>query len=563
MPRQDPRLQRGFGFFRLHLLRDSHQRWPRLKTTDVPMGTNSSNSVGIEINSLSEYGASFGLPLLEIGASEWGALEPVNGLTPAFLKLNSLLPLSGDATGYRVAAGMPLKTAAIDALEQFLGVPVAVELAPTSWIAEQLDRLYSASKAIGDPFAEADQADDVQDDDLETLKALAGDAPVVRLVQTILLRAIEGRASDIHFEVSQQRFRVRFRIDGVLFDIDTPPKKLYLPTLSHLKLRAKMNIAERRLPQDGRMKMEVAGRQVDMRVSTIPTVHGESMVIRLLDQGPGMLGLDALGFDPRLLKDFEAAILQPHGMILVTGPTGSGKTSTLYAALGRVNKTENKIITVEDPVEYQIDGINQIQVKPQIDLTFASALRSIVRQDPDIIMVGEIRDHETAEISIQSALTGHLVFSTLHTNDSFGAPHRLMEMGVESYLIASSVVLIIAQRLVRIICPHCKESIKPNEADLMFLSEEGVDPSTVDTLYHGVGCHHCGQSGYIGRTGIYELLPVTPAIKEAIIKKLSAEGVRRCAAQEGVQSMRADGIRKVLAGVTTLEELARVTRQDL
>ncbi len=527
------------------------------------MGTNSSNSVGIEVNSLSEYGASFGLPVLETDALDVVNLQAVNGLNAAFLLGNALLPLSGDDVSYRVAAGLPLKTAAIDALEQFLGVTVKVELASAVWIREQLNRLYAVGVAPVDPFADGASAEEAQDDDLETLKALAGDAPVVRLVQTVLLRAIEGRASDIHFEVSQNRFRVRFRIDGVLFDVDTPPKRLYLPTISHLKLRAKMNIAERRLPQDGRMKMDVAGRQVDMRVSTVPTVHGESMVIRLLDQGPGMMGLDSLGFDPQLLTVFEAAILQPHGMILVTGPTGSGKTSTLYAALGRVNNSENKIITVEDPVEYQIDGINQIQVKPQINLTFASALRSIVRQDPDIIMVGEIRDHETAEISIQSALTGHLVFSTLHTNDSFGAPHRLMEMGVESYLIASSVVLIIAQRLVRIICPHCKESIKPNEADLLFLSEEGVDPSEVKSLYHGVGCHHCGQSGYIGRTGIYELLPVTPAIKEAIIKKLSAEGVRRCAAQEGVQTMRADGIRKVLAGVTTLEELARVTRQDL
>lgn len=529
----------------------------------VHMGMSSTNSEDTEINSLREYADLFELPVLETTEVATESIQVVSGLVPAFLLANVLLPLSEEKESYSVAVGIPLALNAIDALEQFLGLPIAIKIAPKAWIVEQVKRIYFSGAALVDPFEDGTQSEDAQDDDLETLKALAGDAPVVRLVQTILLRAIESRASDIHFEISQQRFRVRFRIDGVLFDIDTPPKRLYLPTISHLKLRSKMNIAERRLPQDGRMKMDVAGRQVDMRVSTVPTVHGESMVIRLLDQGPGMMGLDSLGFDPRVLAVFEAAILQPHGMILVTGPTGSGKTSTLYAALGKVNKSENKIITVEDPVEYQIDGINQIQVKPQIDLTFASALRSIVRQDPDIIMVGEIRDHETAEISIQSALTGHLVFSTLHTNDAFGAPHRLMEMGVESYLIASSVVLIIAQRLVRIICPHCKEVIRPNEADLMFLSEEGVDPSEVEHLYHGAGCHHCGLSGYIGRTGIYELLPVTPAIKEAIIKKLPAEGVRRCAAQEGVQTMRADGIRKVLAGVTTLEELARVTRQDL
>ena len=529
----------------------------------VDVGISLPSSGESELGSLREYADLFELPILE--AKEFSAenIQAVSGLVPAFLLTNVLLPLSEDMENYSVAAGIPLELNAIDALEQFFGLPIAIKLAPKAWILEQLKRIYFSDAATSEPIEDGLQSEDTKDDDLETLKALAGDAPVVRLVQTIFMRAIESRASDIHLEVFQQRFRARFRIDGVLFDIESPPKRLYLPTISHLKLRAKMNIAERRLPQDGRMKMDVVGRQVDMRVSTVPTVHGESMVIRLLDQGPGMMGLDSLGFDPRLLAVFEAAIAQPHGMILVTGPTGSGKTSTLYAALGKVNKSENKIVTVEDPVEYQIDGINQIQVKPLIDLTFASALRSIVRQDPDIIMVGEIRDHETAEISIQSALTGHLVFSTLHTNDAFGAPHRLMEMGVESYLIASSVVLIIAQRLVRIICPHCKEKIRPNEADLIFLSEEGVESSEVEYLYHGLGCHHCGQSGYIGRTGIYELLPMTLAIKEAIIKKLPAEGVRRCAAQEGVQTMRADGIRKVLAGVTTLEELARVTRQDL
>lgn len=510
---------------------------------------------------LQEYARSLRLPVLEFAALDVSTIAAVEGVAPAFLENHALLPLVQQDEGYRVASGMPLQASAVDALAQFLGYPVVLELAPNEWVAEQLKRIYRPE--IGGVSLTDGEGDEVADDDLETLKALADDAPVVKLVQNVLTRAIERRASDVHFEVSQQRFRVRFRIDGVLADVETPPKRLYLPTISHLKLRSKMNIAERRLPQDGRMKMDLAGRQVDMRVSTVPTVHGESMVIRLLDQGPGLMGLESLGFDAEKRTVFENAILQPHGMILVTGPTGSGKTSTLYAALGRVNHTGNKIITVEDPVEYQIDGINQIQVKAQIDLNFASALRSIVRQDPDIIMVGEIRDKETAEISIQSALTGHLVFSTLHTNDSFGAPHRLMEMGMESYLIASSVVLIVAQRLVRIICPHCKETIAPNQADLAFLQEEGVDTASVTHLYHGVGCHHCGNSGYSGRTGIYELLPMTPAIKEAVIKKLSAEGVRHCALKEGVQTMRQDGIRKVLEGITTLEELARVTRQEL
>ncbi|NUN59553.1 MAG: type II/IV secretion system protein [Burkholderiaceae bacterium] len=529
--------------------------------SSLPFGTEVNDQ---EAELLAEFSHSLKAPVLNTVAKGLQDVTPVVGLSPSFLRANGLLPLLITDEHVQIATAVPVRLAALDALKQFFSVPLQLHLAPLQWISSGIDQVYRAEAMDVSAFDDSSHSgSDSQDDDLETLKALAEDAPVVRLVQTLLIRAVESRASDLHLEISQQKFRVRYRIDGVLFDAESPPRRMYLPSISHLKLRAKMNIAERRLPQDGRMKMDVAGRQVDMRVSTVPTVYGESMVIRLLDQGPGLMGLESLGLDEEHLAALETAILQPHGMILVTGPTGSGKTSTLYAALGKVNLPENKIITVEDPVEYQIDGINQIQVKPQIELTFASALRSIVRQDPDIIMVGEIRDRETAEISIQSALTGHLVFSTLHTNDSFGAPHRLMDMGVESYLIASSVVLIVAQRLVRVICPHCKESTRPTEADLLFMAEEGVQAHEVSQLFHGRGCHHCGQSGYIGRTGIYELLPMTTAIKESIIKKLSAEGVRRRAMEEGVRTMRADGIRKVLAGVTTLEELARVTRQEM
>jgi len=519
--------------------------------------------VNDETRLLQGFSAALGAPVVsESTDALWLLAHRQDGLSRAFLHNAGLLPVQEDAQTH-VLAAVPVDFAALDALQQFLGQKGLLKLAPKAWVLEHIDRVYGGEFAAQAGGGE-EGADGLPlaDDDLETLKALAEDAPVVRLVQTILTKAAESRASDIHLEVYQQRFRVRYRIDGVLCDMESPARRLYLPAISHLKLRAKMNIAERRLPQDGRLKMDLQGRHIDMRVSTVPTVYGESMVIRLLDQGPGLMGLESLGFGPDVLPAFEAAILQPHGMILVTGPTGSGKTSSLYAALSRVNKPENKIITVEDPVEYQIEGINQIQVKPQIDLTFASALRSIVRQDPDIIMVGEIRDRETAEISIQSALTGHLVFSTLHTNDSFGAAHRLMDMGVESYLIASSVVLIVAQRLVRVICPHCRTAAAPTEAELIFLAEEGVSADSVPQLFHGPGCAHCGHSGYIGRTGIYELLPMTTAIKEAIIKKLPAEGVRRVALTEGVRTMRADGIRKVLDGVTTLEELARVTRQE-
>jgi type II secretory ATPase GspE/PulE/Tfp pilus assembly ATPase PilB-like protein len=520
-------------------------------------------SIDAEADLLLEFAKSLNIPLLDTVAHTFVHAPRVDGMSLDFLRKCGVLPLEVREQSVYVATSVPVNFAAIDALRQFFSTPIVLCLAPNAWIQAGVEQVYNQGNAAFAHLEDLPSSTSATEDDLETLKALAEDAPVVRLVQSLLLKAVEGRASDMHLEVTQQKFRVRYRIDGVLFDEDPPPKRLYLPAISHLKLRAKMNIAERRLPQDGRMKMEVSGRQIDMRVSTVPTVYGESMVIRLLDQGPGMMSLEALGLTDGSLHALEASITQPHGMILVTGPTGSGKTSTLYAALGRVNLPGNKIITVEDPVEYQIDGINQIQVKPQIDLTFASALRSIVRQDPDVIMVGEIRDRETAEISIQSALTGHLVFSTLHTNDSFGAPHRLMDMGVESYLIASSVVLIVAQRLVRKICPHCKVSSPPTEADLLFLAEEGFEKSAISALFHGTGCHFCGQSGYIGRTGIYELLPMTTGIKEAIIKKLPAEGVRKRAIEEGVTTMRADGVRKVLAGVTTLEELARVTRQEL
>jgi general secretion pathway protein E len=405
-------------------------------------------------------------------------------------------------------------------------------------------------------------ANEFDDDDLTALKMLAEDAPVVRFVQAQLSKAIQVGASDLHFEVFRDVFRVRIRIDGLLVEQERAPKGLYLPTISHLKIRAHMNIAERRLPQDGRAKFEVDGRHIDLRVSTVPTVYGESMVIRVLDQGPGTLDLEGLGLDERGAELFKHAIAQPHGMILVTGPTGSGKTTTLYAVLKRLNLAQNKIITVEDPVEYQIEGVNQIHVKTSIGLTFPSALRSIVRQDPDVILIGEIRDTETAEIAIQSALTGHLVLSTLHTNDSFGAVHRLMDMGVEGYLIASSVVLIVAQRLVRLICESCKEEIAPASADLALIDQLSGGRHAPVHLWHGKGCAACGHSGFRGRAGVYEFLPVTNAVKEGILARESAEGIRRIAVAEGVQPMLINGLQMVIDGKTTLEELLRVTRLD-
>ena len=485
------------------------------------------------------------------------------GMSAEFLRNHCLLPLTVEKQRYTFAVALPPPLAALDALRQRLGVAIGICIARREDI---LLRLQTPSPANGptelieDATPSAWSIEEMTQD-LDVLKAQAQDAPVVKLAQELLFDSIEVRASDLHLEIFQNEFRVRVRIDGILLDRPSPARRLYLPLISHLKLRAQMNIAERRLPQDGRIKLVRDGREVDCRVSTIPTVHGESMAIRLLDQGHALIGLGDLGLSDPARALLESTITLPHGMILITGPTGSGKTTSLYAILGTLNNAQNKIITVEDPVEYQMSGINQIQVKPMIDLTFANALKAIVRQDPDILMVGEIRDRDTAEIAIQSALTGHLVLSTLHTNDAAGAPHRLLNMGVEPYLIASSVVLIVAQRLVRTLCSDCKTLHSITQADRLFLNQHGLFTDQRE-LAAAVGCPKCGGLGYLGRTGVFELLPVSEAIKEAILRKDPAGTMRRLAQAEGHGSLYADGLHKVLAGVTTLEELARVARID-
>jgi len=489
-------------------------------------------------------------------------IRPMEGLSADALKAYGYLPLGVEGTALRVAVAPPVNLNVLEALRQFSNLPLKLLLANRDDVLFHIERIYTEDAGLYSAYAEESGLTADAEEDMESIRTQAEDAPVVRLAQAIIAGAADARASDIHLEIYKEQFKVRYRIDGVLHDIESPPRSMFMPVISHIKLRAKMNIAERRLPQDGRIQMRLNNRDIDMRVSTLPTVHGESMVIRLLDQGSMRIGLDMLGMDPAMRASFERYITEPHGMILVTGPTGSGKTTTLYAALQMINTPEQKIITVEDPVEYQIEGINQLAVKPQIELTFASALRSIVRQDPDVIMIGEVRDRETAEIAIQSALTGHLVFSTLHTNDAFGAAHRLMDMGIESYLIASSVLMVLAQRLVRVICPHCKTEITPSELDRLFLESEGVSVGPELRIYKGAGCNHCTHTGYAGRVGIYELLTLNSAVKEAILKKLPAEQIRRVAMAEGGATMRHDGINKVLAGVTTIEELARVTRQD-
>jgi general secretion pathway protein E len=394
------------------------------------------------------------------------------------------------------------------------------------------------------------------------LKDLASEAPVIRLVNLIISHALERRASDIHIEPFENQLIVRYRIDGVLHETESPPRRLSAAVISRIKIMANLDIAERRLPQDGRIKLRIQGKEIDLRVSTVPTMHGESVVMRILDKGGVALDFKSLGFDDDNLKAFIDVLMQPHGIILVTGPTGSGKTTTLYTALDQLNNPDVKILTVEDPVEYQMPGINQIQVKPQINLTFANALRSIVRQDPDVIMIGEIRDLETAQIAVQSALTGHMVLSTVHTNDAASTVNRLLDMGVEDYLLTSTVNGILAQRLVRTLCIHCR---KPYHALPEVVEQMGLKRYTAEaqvTLYHPVGCEHCGSTGYRGRICILEMLPISDAIRSLIMRHATSGEIRAQGVKDGMQTMYENGLGKSVQGITTIEEVLRVTRED-
>jgi len=386
------------------------------------------------------------------------------------------------------------------------------------------------------------------------------DAPVVKLVNLMLSQAVKARASDIHIEHSQHALKIRYRVDGILYDMLSPPKHIQSALISRIKIMAKMNIAEKRLPQDGRIEIRIADKSIDIRVSTIPVAFGERVVLRLLDKTSILLNVSDLGMPADRLDQFNRLIRSPHGIILVTGPTGSGKTTTLYAALSTINTTDINIITIEDPIEYQLDGIGQIQVNPKIDLTFAKGLRSIVRQDPDVILVGEIRDLETAEIATQSALTGHLVFSTLHTNDSASATTRLIDMGIEPFLVTSSVTAILAQRLVRVVCKDCKEAYRPDTESLQSI---GITPEMAEdrVIYRGRGCPACLDTGYKGRTGIFELMILDEPVRNLILKTSDANAIKQKAVEQGMLTLRQDGAQKVLEGITTIEEVFRVTYQ--
>jgi type II secretion system protein E len=389
---------------------------------------------------------------------------------------------------------------------------------------------------------------------------LAKEALVIRLVDMLIRNAVRERATDIHIEPFERTLRIRYRIDGVLHEVPAPAKRFHAAIISRIKIMANLDITERRKPQDGRIRIRVLGREIDLRVSIIPTMFGESVVLRILDKSSALLTLEQLGMMPDDLSRFEKVIQAPYGILLATGPTGSGKTTTLYAAIQKLYTPELKFITIEDPVEYQIDGVNQIQVNPQVGVTFANALRSILRHDPDIIMVGEIRDRETAEIAIHAALTGHLVFSTLHTNDAPGAITRLLEMGMEPFLVASALQGVLAQRLVRKICPHCITEYEPGEALREMLVMEGFDEAKDCKFYYGVGCKECRYTGYFGRTGIFELLIMDETIRELVMCKAPANEIRQVAIERGMHTLRQDGLRKVILGITTLEEVERVTQ---
>ena len=498
-----------------------------------------------------------GVPLVQANAFP-EVMPEVEGLLPEFLQSNAIFPLRLEDHVLHMAMAVPQDAFVCKALRLATGCEVRPYLALETDI----------EKALAEPVEEAEEGDtdgflDGLDggDFVEHLKDLASEAPVIRLVNAIVGRVIDLRASDIHLEPFDDGLHVRYRVDGVIHTGEIVPPRLSAAVGSRVKLLAHLDIAERRLPQDGRIKTRVKGRELDLRVSTVPTVHGESVVMRVLDRASVRLNLDTMGFEKDTLERFNDLLARPHGILLVTGPTGSGKTTTLYAALAKIDSQANKIITVEDPVEYQLEGINQIQVHPQINLTFANALRSILRQDPDIIMIGEMRDGETAQIAVQSALTGHLVLSTLHTNTAAGAVIRMQDMGVESYLITSSVNGVLAQRLVRTLCNHCKESYVPTEEVRQSTGLARFSPQG-SPIFRAVGCGECRQSGYRGRTGIHELFVLDEPMRRSIIEGRDANALNALASQSGMLSLFEDGLRKVAAGVTTLDELARVTQDQ-
>ncbi|MBI2346016.1 MAG: type II secretion system ATPase GspE [Deltaproteobacteria bacterium] len=480
-----------------------------------------------------------------------------------FAKKNELLPLRREGHRIVVAIADPTNSAALDDLRLLYGCEVKPVIAGSYEIVNAINSVYNRATDTGDrAMTELGEVGEIAQDFDEPVDLLDADddAPIIRLVNSLMFRAVKQKASDIHVEPFEKELVVRFRIDGVLYDVLHPPKRAQNSIISRIKIMAGLNIAEKRLPQDGRIRIKIAGKDIDIRVSTVPTAFGESVVMRLLDKSSVVLDLEKLGLQGRNLDTIHRLVEQNHGIILVTGPTGSGKTTTLYAALSKINAPDIKILTIEDPIEYQLPGLNQVQVNPKIELTFASGLRAFLRQDPDVILVGEIRDRETAEIAIQAALTGHLVLSTLHTNDSVSSITRLVDMGVEPFLICSSMLGAMAQRLVRTVCHDCAKKYVPTPEEL---AQIGLTPDDLKgrPLYRPVGCPNCMETGYAGRSGVYELFLMTDAFRAAAMKGEDATTLRKVALTEGMTTLRHDAAQKVVQGITTIEEVLRATQE--
>jgi general secretion pathway protein E len=513
---------------------------------------------------LKALGAQVGLPFLP----DFGDIDREVALKVpiTYAKKAVVLPLRRENGAVIAATSEPLAMATVDDLRVLFGAEVSFGLAPAEKILDALNRLHSEGMNKAE-----DTVQEMEEEDLSFLAAeleeptdlleTTDDAPIIRLVNSLISQAIRERASDIHIEPFEKEVIARFRIDGILYNILTIQKRYQASIASRVKIMSGLNIAEKRLPQDGGMRIKIAGKDVDIRVSLVPTAFGERIVLRLLYRESALLPLDQIGFSGDNLERFNDLITRPHGIILVTGPTGSGKTTTLYASLSRINSPDKNIITIEDPIEYQLKGIGQIQVNPKINLTFAAGLRSVLRQDPDVILVGEIRDSETAEIAIQAALTGHLVFSTLHTNDAAGAMTRLIDMKIEPFLISSSVMAVLAQRLVRVLCTECREPYPITAAEVTELEFDRATSGA--TVYRSKGCEACFNTGYLGRKAIYELLPVDDEVRQLLMKNADASTIKAAAVARGMRTLRQDGASKVLAGVTSVDEVVRVTQKEV
>ncbi len=489
-------------------------------------------------------------------------VDLVKNIPINYAKQYEVLPFKSETDHIKVLTSNPMNYKIIDDMRTLFGKRVVPIVVASVKIQDAINKVYEKSTAAFEGIEGMDDGESYDfDEPIDLLEAGDDDAPVIKLVNSLLFRAVKEKASDIHVEPYERDLVVRFRIDGVLYDIFKPPKKLQSAITSRIKVMANLNIAEKRLPQDGRIPIKMAGKDIDIRLSSVPTSHGERLVMRLQDRSNVILELPQLGFHDQSLQNILDLVNKQHGIFLVTGPTGSGKSTTLYAALMAINSIERNIITVEDPVEYTIHGIGQIQVNSKINLTFANGLRAILRQDPDVIMIGEIRDFETAEIAINSSLTGHLVLSTIHTNDSAGAIPRLIDMGCEPFLVSSSLIGILAQRLIRVLCPHCKVAYNPTDAELASI-EATRDDARKGSVFKAGGCNQCNQKGYIGRTVISELLQMNEGIRQLILQNKDSGTIKRAAQAQGMKTFREDGVKKVLQGITTIEELLSTTQED-